>query len=149
MKEYLNSLKTIWLLTFIASILALVVVCLYIFSPIANIGFKKEFVQYAYAIQLITVVVSLFINKRHSRHLQKIKEKDSLNEKLSAYKNLYKRTLAFSVLLFAASSVVLLFTNSAEFLVIPIALLLLLFLKRPYLIKLKLELSLSDKDVNI
>ncbi len=147
MKQYLDSLKTIWLVSFIANACVLVVVCLYIFSPIANTVYNLLFIRLAYAIQLIAVVLSLFASRRYRSKVQTLKNIETVNDRLSAYKKLYKQTLLFSSLLFLVSSLALFLSSSTESIIIPIALLFLLFLKRPYLIKLKMELSLSDKDV--
>lgn len=144
MKEYLDSLKAIWFVSFIASVLALVVVCLYIFSPIAKIEYDPSFIRIAYAIQIIVVVLSLFLNRRYRSKIQALKNKNDINDKLVAYKKIYKQTISFSTLLFLVSLVVLFFSNSAEFIIISVALLLLLFLKRPYRTKLKIELSLNN-----
>lgn len=147
MKQYLDSLKTIWLVSFIANTFVLVVVCLYIFSPIANTVYNLLFIRLAYAIQLIAVVLSLFASRRYRNKVQTLKNIENVNNRLSAYKKLYKQTLLFSSLLFLVSSLTLFLSSSTESIIIPIALLFLLFLKRPYLIKLKMELALSNEDV--
>lgn len=147
MKQYLDSLKTIWLANFIANACVLVVVCLYIFSPIATTGYNLLFIRLAYAIQLIAVVLSLFASRRYRSKVQTLKNIENVNDRLSAYKKLYKQTLLFSSLLFLVSSLALFLSSSTESIIIPIALLFLLFLKRPYLIKLKMELALSNEDV--
>lgn len=147
MKQYLDSLKTIWLVSFIANTFVLVVVCLYIFSPIATTGYNLLFIRLAYAIQLIAVVLSLFASRRYRNKVQTLKNIENVNNRLSAYKKLYKQTLLFSSLLFLVSSLTLFLSSSTESIIIPIALLFLLFLKRPYLIKLKMELALSNEDV--
>lgn len=147
MKQYLDSLKTIWLVSFIANAFVLVVVCLYIFSPIANTVYNLLFIRLAYAIQLIAVVLSLFASRRYRNKVQTLKNIETVNDRLSAYKKLYKQTLLFSSLLFLVSSLALFLSSSTESIIIPIALLFLLFLKRPYLIKLKMELALSNEDV--
>ncbi len=145
--KYLNTLRFIWMLALIISILIVISVCLYAFSPLSEKGSEFFSIHYMYAIQIIIVVVALFLNKRYKSKLKNISNQNSLTNKLSSYFKLNKTIFFTHIGLVLLGSLSVLFVKSAESVVVPVILLLLLFLKRPFAIKLKMELNLSDQDM--
>ncbi len=146
-KKYLNTLRFIWTIAVIISVMIVAIACLYAFSPLSK-GENNFFsIHYMYAIQIIVVVVALFISKKYKNKLKDLASNNNLTNKLSTYFKLNK-TIFFSYIgLVVLASLSILFVKSAESVVVPIILLLLLYLKRPFLIKLKMELSLSNQDM--
>lgn len=145
--KYLNTLRFIWMLALIISILIVISVCLYAFSPLSEKGSEFFSIHYMYAIQIIIVVVALFLNKRYKSKLKNISNQNSLTNKLSSYFRLNKTIFFTHIVLLLLGSLSILFVKSAESVIVPVILLLLLFLKRPFAIKLKMELNLSDQDM--
>ncbi|MBR1768951.1 MAG: hypothetical protein IJ748_00645 [Bacteroidales bacterium] len=146
MKKYLNILKYFWLFSFFGNIVILLIVLLYFFSPAYGNQTAIMGQKTAYALQLISVVSALFIERRHKRILSKINSSSDLGEKLSEYKKLYFQSLALLNFVTLLPTVILLLAGEKEFCIIPVAMLLLLFLKRPFFIKLKMDLELKDED---
>lgn len=146
-RKYLNTLRFVWTVALIISVMIIAIACLYAFSPLSKEGNNFFSIHYMYAIQIIVVVIALFINKRYKSKLKDLSTNNDLTNKLSSYFKLNK-TIFFSYIgLVVLASLSILFVKSPEAVVVPVILLLLLYLKRPFIIKLKMELSLSDQDM--
>ncbi|MDO5760069.1 MAG: hypothetical protein Q4Q06_03490, partial [Bacteroidota bacterium] len=143
-KRYLSDLRFVWNISLIISVLLVIVSVLYAFSPLGKVG--QASIHYMYAIQVIVLVLALFLSKNYKSRLKNIVLKDFKN-KLLAYKKLNQNLYLLYILLVLFACMSIFFVGSAESLILPIVLLLLLFLKRPYLIKFKMELNLSDQDL--
>lgn len=146
-KKYLNTLCFVWTVALIICVVIVAIACLYAFSPLSEKGNNFFSIHYMYAIQIIVVVVALLISKKYKSKLKDLANNNDLTSKLSCYFKLNKTIFLSYIGLVVLASLSILFVKSAEAVVVPVILLLLLYLKRPFIIKLKMELSLSDQDI--
>ncbi len=146
--KYLGMLQLRWLIVFISCCLMLIVACLYAFAPISkSLNDNVAYIHYMYAIQIIVVIVSLFLNKKYKKRLNIIIKLPDLRNKLTLYFRLNRQIIYLYIILVGLCSLSIMFVKSYESVIVPVILLLSTYLKRPYIIKLKMELNLKEEDL--
>lgn len=147
MKQYINILKTLWILSTVSCALVLAVFLIpMIFGLDISIGDSYS-VRYGFALQLVCVIVTMFVNKSFKKKLKTASSLQSLTDKLESYKTISTKNLGLCSGLTVLSSFAMILSSNKEFALIPILLLLLIVLKRPFLIKIKMDLSLSEQEM--
>ncbi len=148
MKQYIQILRKVWVAMVIMSFLLVAfTLAIYYFFGIEATFTGNKAVIFSYALMFLMVFCVFMASKSSRRKIQRLKEA-TLPEKAEKYRSILIRQLSFYNLVNFFALIGLLLCAQVSYVIFSVIALLLIALTRPNSLKLKIDLALSEEEIN-